>query len=111
MNLGPHPVAKRSVNALVPKHPALAGELGRDDGGEEVMAIALDLEMVARQSCGDEATHVVSSWVSHVSDYRRSKCGFDALYAAYEGLQLSTGFSALGATGVAPRKQAQGLSL
>jgi hypothetical protein len=111
MNLGPHPVAERRVNALVPKHPALAGELGRDDGGKEVMAIALDLEMVARQSGGDEATHVVSSWVSHVCDYRRSKCGFDALHAAYDGLQVSTSFRGLGAIGIAPRRQAQGLSL
>ena len=84
MNLGPHPVAERRVNALVPKHPALAGELGRDDGGKEVMAIAFDLEVVARQSSGDEATHVVSSWVSHAPDYLSSKFGFATLLAPME---------------------------
>ena len=79
VDLGPHPVAQRGVNALVPKHPTLAGELGRDDGGKKVMAIAFDLEVVARQSSGDEATHVVSSWVSHTLDYLSSKYGFAAL--------------------------------
>jgi hypothetical protein len=84
VDLGPHPVAQRGVNTLVPKHPTLAGELGRDDGGKEVLAITFNLEVVARQSSGDEATHVVSSWVGHGQDYLSSNCGFTALLGPHK---------------------------
>ena len=42
-----HSIAERRVDALVAGDAARALELGRDDGGEEVAAVALDLEVLA----------------------------------------------------------------
>ena len=46
MDLLAHAVAQRGVDQLVPAHPRQALEAGRDDGGEEMAAVTLDLEPI-----------------------------------------------------------------
>src|SRR4051812_22395557 len=50
MDLRLHAVAERRVDALVAAHADQAFELRRDDRGEEMAAIALDLEVIAGES-------------------------------------------------------------
>ena len=54
-----HSVAEGAVDALVAGDPVRALELGRDDGGEEMAAVAFDLDVLAGEVGGDEALDVV----------------------------------------------------
>ncbi len=48
-----HALTQGLVDPLVAAHPAQAFEFGRDDGGKEMAAVALDLQRVAGKSVGD----------------------------------------------------------
>src|SRR6478752_8519462 len=60
-----HAVAEGAVDALVAGDPVRALELGGDDGGEEMAAVALDLEVLAGEVGGDEALDVARGGVGH----------------------------------------------
>ena len=65
MNLLAHPFAQRQVDALMPLDAAHAFELGRDDGGKEVTAIAFDFTAVTRQASDDEILNFEGCWIRH----------------------------------------------
>ncbi len=65
MNLSAHSIAERRIDALVALHARAAFELGRDDGGKEVSAIAFDLEMRAFEAGSDEISHFGGGGVGH----------------------------------------------
>ena len=50
VDLFAHSIAERRVDALVARDARAALELGRHDGGEEVAAVAFDLEVLAGQA-------------------------------------------------------------
>ena len=56
-----HSIAQRRIDALVSLHPAGALERGGDDGGEEVPAVAFDLQVLASQPGGDEILRLRSA--------------------------------------------------
>src|SRR5450432_3100403 len=65
MNLLAHAIAKRLVDALVSGDAIRAFELGRDDGREEMSAVALDLDVLASQSVGNETLDVFGGGLGH----------------------------------------------
>jgi len=71
VNLLPHSIAQRGIHLLMAPHAWLALEGGRHDGGEEVPAIALHLEVLAGQTVRDVAAHVVCGGFGHGLHYRR----------------------------------------
>ena len=50
---------------LVAPHARQAFELGRDDGGEEVAAVAVDFKVAAGQAGGDVVAHLRGRGVGH----------------------------------------------
>src|SRR6185369_16897606 len=60
-----HPVAEGAVDALVAGDPVRSLELRGDDGGEEMAAVAFDLEVLAGEVGGDEALDVARGGVGH----------------------------------------------
>jgi hypothetical protein len=63
VDLLPHSIAQGGVDPLVAAHARQALELGRDDGGEEVPAVAFDVQVLARQAGGNVAAHLVGSGI------------------------------------------------
>src|SRR6185436_21072310 len=60
-----HPVAEGAVDALMAGDPVRSLELRGDDGGEEMAAVAFDLEVLAGEVGGDEALDVARGGVGH----------------------------------------------
>ena len=65
MDLSAHSIAQRRIDALVALHPRLAVEIGSDDGGKEVPAVAINLEMRAFEAGSDEIPHVCGGGIVH----------------------------------------------
>ena len=53
--------AQRGIYALVALNGPLALELGRDDGGIPMAAVALQRDVIAGQACGDDVFKLVCS--------------------------------------------------
>ena len=67
VDLSAHSIAERRIDALVALHPRPAFEIGGDDGGKEVPAVAFDLEMRAFEAGGYEILHFGGGGVAHGS--------------------------------------------
>ena len=67
VDLSAHSIAECRIDALVALHPRAAFEIGGDDGGKEVPAVALDLEMRALEAGGNEILHFGGGGVAHGS--------------------------------------------
>ena len=65
VDLSAHSIAQRRIDALMALHPRLAVEIGSDDGGKEVPAVAFDLEMRAFEAGSDEISHFGGGGVGH----------------------------------------------
>ena len=72
VNLLAHSIAQCCVHLLVAAHAWQAFKSGRDDGGEEVPAIAFNLDVLARQAGGDEVADFGGCGVGHAADCVRS---------------------------------------
>src|SRR6201996_2073770 len=60
-----HAVAERGIHALVAADAHQAFEFRRHDGGEEMSAVALHLEVIAGESVGDVALDVLGGGIGH----------------------------------------------
>jgi hypothetical protein len=58
VDLGVHAGAERVVDQAVLLHHVLAAKLGADDDGLEMLAVAIELDVIARQLLGDPAFDV-----------------------------------------------------
>jgi hypothetical protein len=67
MNLLAHSIAEGPVDPLVTGDAARAFELGGDDGGEEMAAIALDLEVRAGKAVGNESLDLGRGGIGHAA--------------------------------------------
>ena len=65
VDLSAHSIAQRRIDALMALHPRLAVEIGGNDGGKEVPAVAVDLEMRAFEAGSDEIPHVCGGGIGH----------------------------------------------
>ena len=65
VDLSAHSIAERRIDALVALNPGSALEVGGNDGGKEVPAVAFDLEMRAFEAGSDEISHFGGGGVGH----------------------------------------------
>jgi len=65
VDLSAHSIAERRKDALVALHPRPALEIGGDDGGKEVPAVTLDLEMRAFEAGSDVISHFGGGGIVH----------------------------------------------
>jgi hypothetical protein len=65
VDLSAHSIAERRIDALVALDPTAAFEIGGDDGGKEVPAVAFNLEMRAFEAGSDEVSHFRGGGVGH----------------------------------------------
>ena len=72
VNLLAHSIAQGCIDLLVAAHTRQAFKSGGDDGGEEVPAIAVNLDVLAGQAGGDEVADFGGCGVGHAADCVRS---------------------------------------
>lgn len=65
MNLLAHPIAQGLVNPLVAGHSASTVKFLRNDGGEKMPSVTLDLQVLAVEPLRDEMLDVGCCWVCH----------------------------------------------
>ena len=66
MNLRAHSIAQRRVDTLVARDSGLAREFVRNDDREEVLTVALDLEVRARKAGSDEIADFGGGRIGHM---------------------------------------------